>query len=148
MKYGSLIIEKKEFVLLKRILNLMGYYRDNTMRESVKKLLGALDTARILDKNGMPEDVIRFYSTVTLTSKNGWERKLTLVPPSEGNLRNGKLSVLSPLGTALIGFAKDDVFVVWEFSSGRQELTVRDIEQKDRAIDVGIIGLSDPTLVI
>ena len=60
MKYGNLVIEKKEYVVLKRLMNLSGYYKDDTLRKSVQKIVGELETAIIRDESEMYEDVIRF----------------------------------------------------------------------------------------
>ena len=83
MKYNTIVIEKKEYVLLKRYMNLSGYYKDDTFRKSVKKLVGELDSAKIADENDMPDDVIRFNTTVTIVSKTGWRKKFQLVLPRQ-----------------------------------------------------------------
>ena len=42
MKYGSLILEKKEYVYLKRILNISGYADDHEVQKSLLKLSKSL----------------------------------------------------------------------------------------------------------
>ena len=69
MKYGNLILEKKEYVFLKRLLNVTGYYKDENTKVSLKKLSGELTSAIIYDHEEMPADVIRFNSVVKVDSK-------------------------------------------------------------------------------
>ena len=68
MKYGSLILEKKEYVYLKRILNVSGYATDFEVQKSLLKLSKELKSAHIVDEEEMPNDVIRFNSKVTVIS--------------------------------------------------------------------------------
>lgn len=139
MKYGNLVIEKKEFVLLKRMMNLTRYNRDDVMRSSVKKLVGELELATILDEEEMPKDVIRLNSVITIVSKNnGWNRKFKLVFPNESDVKNNKVSILTPMGAAVMGYAKGDS-ITWEFPSGEQRLIIEEVEQKRKYIDTNII---------
>ncbi|MCK0135527.1 GreA/GreB family elongation factor [Arenibacter sp. S6351L] len=138
MKYKNLIIEKKEFVLLKRYMNLSGYYKDVTLGKSVKKLLTELESAKICDEVDMPKDVIRFNSTITIRSENGWTRKFQLVMPNDSDVKRDKVSILTPMGAAVIGYAEGDT-LIWEFPNGEQRLTIEKIEQENKYINVNMI---------
>src|SRR5690606_15770309 len=133
MKYKNLIIEKKEYVLLKRMMNLSGYYKDETLRKSVKKLVGELESAQICDEADMPKDVIRFNTMITIASNNGLRRKFKLVMPNDSDVRNDKISILTPMGAAVMGYAEGDS-LVWEFPSGEQKLTIEKVEQENNYI--------------
>lgn len=138
MKYGSLVIEKKEYVLLKRLMNVSGYYKDTTLRSSVQKLMGELETAKILDEVDMPDDVIRFNTTVTILSEIGWHKRFKLVVPSKSDVRNNHISILTPMGAAVVGYAKGDS-LVWEFPSGNQKLTIGNVEQENESINLDMM---------
>ena len=138
MKYGSLVIEKKEYVLLKRFMNLSGYYKDDTLRTSVEKLVGELESASIYDETDMPKDVIRFNSTITIASENGWLRKFKLVMPNDSDVKNDKVSILTPMGAAVMGYAEGDP-LVWVFPSGEQQLTIKKVEQEKRYMNSNMI---------
>lgn len=138
MRHGNLIIEKKEYVLLKRMMNLSGYYKDETLRKSVKKLVGELESAQICDETDMPKDVIRFNTMVTIVSKNGWRRKFQLVMPNDSDVRNNKISILTPMGAAVMGYAEGDS-LVWEFPSGEQKLTIEKVEQENNYISMNMV---------
>lgn len=138
MKYGNLVIEKKEYVLLKRLMNLSGYYRDNTLRSSVKKLVGEMETAQILDDAEMPKDVIRFNTMATIVSEAGWHKKFKLVLPSNSDVKNNHISILTPMGAAVIGYAEGDS-LVWEFPSGNQQLHIEKVEQENQSINLDMV---------
>lgn len=138
MKHGSLIIEKKEYVLLKRYMNLSGYYKDDTLRNSVKKLLHELESAQIRDEQDMPKDVIRFNSKIAIASQNGWKRKFTLVMPNNSDIKNDKVSILTPMGAAVMGYAEGDS-ITWQFPSGEQKLTIEKVEQENKYINANLI---------
>ncbi|HBR53740.1 MAG TPA: transcription elongation factor GreAB, partial [Flavobacteriaceae bacterium] len=82
MKYGSIILEKKEYVYLKRILNISGYAEDFQTQKSLQRLSDEMKNAQIVNEEDMPEDVIRFNSKIMVFSENGWEKQLQLVIPS------------------------------------------------------------------
>ncbi|WP_373517944.1 GreA/GreB family elongation factor [Pricia sp.] len=138
MKYKNLIVEKKEYVLLKRYMNLSGYYKDETLRKSVKKLLSELELAQICDEADMPKDVIRFNTNVTIVSKKGWHRKFKLVMPNDSDVKNNKVSILTPMGAAVMGYAEGDS-VTWDFPSGEHKLTIEKVEKENRYINTNMV---------
>ncbi|APX99956.1 regulator of nucleoside diphosphate kinase [Lacinutrix venerupis] len=139
MKYKTLILEKKEYVYLKRILNISGYANDDVVRKSLLKLTEELKTANILDEEKMPKDVVRFNSVVTLKSNKGWERVLEVVIPQDKDLSLNKISILTPMGAALFGYSKGDI-VDWDFPGGKQKLKIVDvtISESLKGLDVVI----------
>ena len=81
-------------------------------------LRGELDIARIVASNEIPSDVITMNSTVRLRDMESKETEtFTLVYPDEANITEGKLSILAPLGTAILGNRVGD-FVQWKIPSG------------------------------
>jgi len=139
MKYKNLIIEKREYVYLKRILNISGYTGDFETQKSLKRLLDELKTAQIVDNDELPKDVIRLNSKVSIEAENGWKKTLQIVIPSDRDLKNDKISVLTPMGAALIGYSQNDA-ITWEFSKGEQKLTIVAVEQDEtyEAINIQI----------
>ncbi|RAV28578.1 GreA/GreB family elongation factor [Sinomicrobium soli] len=131
MKYERLIIEKKEYVLLKQLLQLSGYYGDNVFKSSVKHLSDELQNARICDATELPEDVIRFNSFVSITSEDGWKKRFQLVLPNDSDIKQSKISILTPMGAAVMGYAKGDS-LVWEFPAGSRTLTIVEVEQESK----------------
>lgn len=138
MKYGSLIIEKKEYVFLKRILNISGYAEDFKLQESLQRLSDELKDAQIVDEEEMPADVIHLNSHILIASDKGWKKSIQLVSPAEKDLKNDKISILTPLGAALMGYAEDDV-IEWELPGGIQKLTIEVVAQEENRKKIEVI---------
>ncbi|MEM5565033.1 GreA/GreB family elongation factor [Psychroserpens sp. AS72] len=138
MKYGSLILEKKEYVYLKRILNISGYAEDHEVQKSLIKLSEELKTAHIVDNESMPDDVIRFNSLVTIVFENGIEKKVQLVIPIDKNVKENKISVLTPMGAALIGYAKDDK-IDWDFPGGKHQIKIKDVSRQETLNGIDLV---------
>jgi len=133
MKYGSIIIEKKEYVYLKRILNISGYAKDFETQQSLQKFSDELQNAQIVDEENMPEEIIRFNSKVTVASEKGWERTLQVVTPTERDLKQNKISFLTPMGSALFGYSEGDT-VTWDFPTGQQQLKIVAVAQETNTV--------------
>ena len=128
MKYGRLILEKKEFVLVKRLLNLSGYSSDPSLKYSLKKLSEELLTARVLDEHALPTDVVRLDSFVHVLADNGWATKFQLVSPAKGDIRTNKVSILTPMGSAVMGYALGDT-LSWVFPGGLRSVCIQAVQQ-------------------
>ena len=101
-----------------------GEYRQSKYLEM---LSGELARATIIDKGAVPQDVITMHSQAVLTEINtGEELELTLVFPNEADPIEGKISVLAPIGTAMLGYRVGDVFE-WETPGGMQRLRVEKV---------------------
>lgn len=130
MKYGSIILEKSDYVTIKRLLNLTNNYKDDTQKDSISKLREELKTAIISDTDEVPTDVVRMNSEVTVASNDGWEYTFTVVEPTESNNAAKRISVLAPMGLAVIGYAKEDT-IHWAFPGGEKDITILEVKQNN-----------------
>ena len=71
--------------------------------EVAQELLEEMDRARVVDAGKVPTDVVRMGSTVTFKSDDGHVRTLKLVYPVDESLDEHRISVMTPVGAALIG---------------------------------------------
>lgn len=70
----------------------------------IAKLQKVARNARIIDESKMDVSKVLILSTVKIKNlKNGAEMTYTLVPENEANLKQGKLSVSSPIAKGLLG---------------------------------------------
>jgi regulator of nucleoside diphosphate kinase len=97
-----------------------------------------MESARICEEVDIQEDVVRINSIVTIVSEKGWYKKFQLVLPKESDVKNDKISILTPMGAAVIGYAEGDS-LVWEFPSGEQKLTIEKVKQENTFINVNMI---------
>jgi len=98
------------------------------MEDRITKLEDALANARVLDKTELDLSKVRVLTTVTILNKNvGKEMKYTLVSANEADFAEGKISVDSPIGKALMGLEIGETVEV-EVPAGKLELEVKNIE--------------------
>ena len=128
MKYNTIIIDKKELETLKLLFSNSNNKKDKTYHLSLQKLLEELKKAKVVDASKMPEDVIRFNSLVTIKMVNGVEKTFQIVLPEKSDLVNNKISILAPMGLALIGYAENDT-VDWQFPTGISTITIVKVVQ-------------------
>lgn len=70
----------------------------------ISKLQERISTGRLIDESKMNEGKAYLLSTVTIKNvKNKATMKYTLVPEEEANLKEGKISVESPIAKGLLG---------------------------------------------
>ena len=78
--------------------------RQSHIQGRIRDLEHKLAEAQIIDTSKLSTEKVVFGATVTVKDvQNGKEQRYTLVGQDEGDLKNGKISVQSPVGRALIG---------------------------------------------
>ncbi|HMP72658.1 MAG TPA: nucleoside diphosphate kinase regulator [Kiritimatiellia bacterium] len=83
-----------------------------------------LDRARVVAVDEIPPYVVTMHTSVCLVDLTTEEHmKYTLVYPGEADLGKGKLSILSDLGAAIIGFSVGDT-IEWEFPDGIHRIRI------------------------
>lgn len=83
-----------------------------------------LKKAKLVKKDELPKDVIRLYSKVLVKEASKDKvMELVLVLPEDADLKSRKVSVFTPIGTALIGFRQGES-VDWQLPSGRKSFTI------------------------
>src|SRR5690606_34940932 len=95
------VISKTDF---ERLTKLATALADRNPRAS-DDLFAELDRARIVSDGWMREDIVQIGSTVQYRTATGDTRTVTLVYPGEADIGEGKISVLTPIGTALLGLS-------------------------------------------
>ncbi len=97
--------------------------------EVADALQDELERAHVVAAGSVPSDVVQMGSTVEFRPDAGAPRRVILVFPGEENIAEGRISVLTPIGAALIGLSSNQS-IPWTTRDGRQhELTVLRVEQ-------------------
>ena len=92
-----------------------------------------LDRAEAVKPEEIPTDVITMNSTFRLRDLDtGEEVVYTLVFPADADSKNRKISVLAPIGTAVLGYRVGDT-VEWEVPAGIKRLKVDSIVYQPEA---------------
>jgi len=93
-------------------------------RQYLKQLKQELERATIVDSSEVPRDIITMNSKVRLRDLDtDDEMEYTLVYPEDAKLSEGKISVLAPVGTAILGYREGDI-VEWKIPDGVVRLKV------------------------
>lgn len=103
-----------------------------TVPDTAEELLSELDRAKVVADESVPGDVVRMGSLVEFRA--GRDRKrVTLVFPPEADIAAGKVSVLTPVGAALIGLSRGES-ISWTARDGAShEMTILSVEQPERS---------------
>lgn len=91
-------------------------------QEHLSDLASELERAFVVEHDAAPAGVVMMYSRVQVTDlDSGASRELTLVFPPDADPNGGRVSVLAPLGCALMGCGQGEV-VEWEMPGGLRRL--------------------------
>lgn len=125
MKTTQLILTKNDFELLQNHLKLSAKLSEFNK----KKLIQELKTAKILKLEDMPDDVVSENSSVRIEDiESGQQYNFVLVSQSKVDLKSNKLSVLAPIGVALLGYSAG-VEVDWEMPNGLRTFRIMNVER-------------------
>lgn len=93
----------------------------------ISKLEETIGNARILDENNIDTSKVSVLTTVKIKNKkNGAVMKYTLVAEEEADLKSGKISVKSPIGSGLLGKKVGDVVQI-NIPAGKVEFEIVEI---------------------
>jgi len=122
----QLVLLRDDYELLKSYLN--GRYRKSAFdRRNAEELHSELKKARLVSKDAFPPDVVRLNSTVRIKTEGKDEiTEWILVTPDEADIKERKISIMAPIGTALIGFRKGQK-VKWQVPAGKKTFTIMDV---------------------
>ena len=96
-------------------------------RRNAEDLHAELKKAVLVNKDDFPLDVVRINSTVRVKAEGKDEiMEFMLVTPDRANIKENRISIMAPIGTALIGFRKGQQ-VKWQVPSGKKIFTILDV---------------------
>ncbi|MNK09746.1 Regulator of nucleoside diphosphate kinase [compost metagenome] len=122
MKYLSIVLDKREYDLICELIHPISESA-NLMNSCISRLKEELKSAKVIaDPKDLPEDVIRLNSIVDVNTPFGI-MKIQLVLPENSNSEQKRVSILTPMGSALIGYAEKDK-IMWEFPNGTHEVEI------------------------
>lgn len=124
---------KEQLLLTKADYDTIMAYLKNGMtvatfnRHDAEELEMELKKAKVVGKEELPVDVVQLNSVVTIRDeKTTRVMIIKLVTPDKANIRERKISVLSPVGTALIGY-RQGAKVSWQVPAGTKIFTILEV---------------------
>ena len=113
---------------LARLLKLFDAEIGEKDRDHLASLQNELDRAHVIDPAAIPDDVVTMNSRVRLKelAVGGDWKDLTLVFPPDANIDINRISILAPVGTAILGRRVGDT-VEWKVPAGRRRLQIKEL---------------------
>jgi len=132
MNSRNIIMTRADHEELEAVVMFTGKVSDRAKAE-LQSLENELRRATVLPADKIPADVITMNSRAELIDLESNERmEFTLVMPSDADIDAGKISVLAPLGTAMIGYRVGDEFE-WPVPYGTRQLRVEKVRFQPEA---------------
>ena len=129
MKTPDIMLSAIDFERLDKLLSSLS---DDTI--GYDTLSQELERATLVAPEALPADVVSMNSTVRFRLANGKQSTLTLVYPKDLDQSGDKISILAPVGSALLGLKCGDT-INWPLPSGEMSsITVEEVlYQPERA---------------
>ncbi len=118
---NPVIITEEDYQQLK------GYINHDAGNDEEMTLSAELKRAVILSKDAFPSHAVRLNSKVSVQDLDT-DRviEFTLVMPAHADMHKNKVSILTPMGAALIGFRKGEE-VRWKVPAGFKRFRILDV---------------------
>lgn len=133
MKNQNIIITVADKEELECILNVAGKISERAQCE-LQGLKSEMERAQVIPSDRIAPDVITLNSTAELLDlETGEIMNFTLVLPRDAQIDDGKISVLAPLGTAMLGYRVGDEFE-WPIPYGLRRLKITQVHFQPEAV--------------
>ena len=120
----------------RRLRGLLAARRESALHDEAHllELESELERALVVSRDAVPAQVVAMDSAVSvLDLASGERREYTLVYPADANAAVGRISVLAPLGTALLGYREGDE-LEWMMPGGLRRLRIERVRSSDENI--------------
>jgi regulator of nucleoside diphosphate kinase len=125
MRNRQVVVTERDAARLRALVSsYTGSARDS---EHLDELALEIERALVLEPAQVPPDVVTMHARVrVLDVVTGERREVALVYPSESDIAANRVSVLAPLGTALLGYREGDE-VEWQMPGGLRRLRIESV---------------------
>ena len=123
---SQLVIAKNDYDII--LMNLKSSTGKATFnRQDAAELEAELKKATLVSPDKLPRDVVRLNSQVTIKDEAANKvLELMVVTPEKADIKQRKISILSPIGTALIGYKKGNK-ISWQVPAGKKTFTILNV---------------------
>lgn len=123
MRTGDIYITHYDMERLRALIEVYG----GNDAPYLDRLEEELDRARVVDPKNIPGDVVTMNSVVRIRDLDtGEEKTFALVFPNKTGTGEKTVSILAPVGTALIGCREGDT-IEWDIPAGTKRMQVTEI---------------------
>ncbi len=119
------ILSEKDFQIIHDLIKNQSAVQQT---KEIRFLAEELKRAKVVKDNKIAGDIVQLNSTVQVEDQStNKTMDFQIVLPSQANLKENKISILAPIGIALIGFKKDQL-VEWQMPAGKRTLKIVKVE--------------------
>jgi regulator of nucleoside diphosphate kinase len=123
---NKLIINRLDYARIKKSIN-DARQSGSISNSDAEKLMAELDAAEVVDPEAIPNNVVTMNSIVKVCFlHNDKQVQFQLVYPDQANLKEQKVSIFSPVATALIGYKVADE-IEWVVPTGLTRIRIDEI---------------------
>jgi len=125
-----IIVTESDLDRLRRLLD----HQVGRDSETVDMLEAELARAEVVSSEAVPPTVVTMNSTVVFEdAASGDRRELTLVYPQDASANTGRVSILAPIGSALLGLSVGQS-IDWPLPNGRtKKLRIVEVKYQPEA---------------
>lgn len=120
---NKLYITQNDMERLEPVLD-AALQKNSQQRDNIERLMDDLDRADIVDDMDIPDDVVTMNSEVTVIDLDSKQQMtFALVFPENAALDDKKISILAPVGSAVLGYRVGDI-VEWRVPLCKKRLKI------------------------
>ncbi|MDN3637487.1 GreA/GreB family elongation factor [Simiduia curdlanivorans] len=128
-KNSSVYLKKSDYL---KLINLLKVEFNS---DAIRALEDEIDRAKIIADDSIGTDIVCIDSLVTFLDIDS-EKEITvqLVMPADASIENSKISILSPIGSALIGLKKHG-YIEWPMPTGKiRRMCITEVAHQNNGI--------------
>jgi regulator of nucleoside diphosphate kinase len=123
---SKLIVNKLDFSRIKKSIADAKHFNSISTKEA-DKLVKELESATVVEPEEIPDNVVTMNSIVKVSFLNDAKQiQFRIVYPDQANFRENKISIFSPIATALIGYKVNDE-IEWLVPAGPTKIKIDEI---------------------
>jgi len=129
---SQLIVNKLDYARIKKCISDAKQFKSINSVEA-EKLMTELNSAKIVEPEAIPSNVVTMNSIVKLSFLNNNKQiQFQIVYPDQANVKENKISIFSPIATALIGYKVNDE-IEWIVPAGLTKIRIDKIVYQPEA---------------
>jgi regulator of nucleoside diphosphate kinase len=126
-KLNDIVMTGHDYARLRRLVD------QRRMTDAVDALDSELERATVVGPHEIPADTVTMNSSIDLEDLDTGERQvISIVFPGAAAPKRGRVSVLAPLGTALLGYREGEV-IEWAMPGGSRRFRIKRVRYQPEA---------------
>lgn len=122
----QIIISKQDFTRIHKSIK-EAKLKNTIKKEDADRLLKELHSAKVVESEEIPADLVTMNSVVKIHFQNNKTvTEFKIVYPDQANIKEHKISIFSPVASALIGYSVHDE-IDWIVPSGMTKIIIDEI---------------------